>query len=257
MWLSEMLVSLLRRNIVLAWLVSVLCSLLLWVNIKIWAAFARGQNVIWPHVGLLATINLSFSEPRRRVVILLTVNVVFWSLEWSQKSILLRVFRRRHRVIIIFAEVLLVAEIYCRLEHRIFGFLTHFVKGNIIRIPRLRVFIEILVSLAFILGVVHSIFILLPSSVSAICKSHTFVYRVHSRGMKFPTGLKHLPKITLRTEFIFLLSRRSIICLIGKHLPSYLRLLIFIDSAHFEIGLHLHVFGYRCASTVEMSILWC
>ena len=171
---------------------------------------------------MLAATNILFLEPRRRIVILLTVNIVFRSLKRCQKSILLRVFRSRHRVILVidvFAEILFpVTEIYSCLEHRIFGFLAHFVEGYIIGISLVLVFIEILVSLTF---VVHSIFILLSISLSRICKSHTLIYRIPRRLAyticKLPTSLEHLTEVTLVAIFLsgVYFGRRSIICVIG------------------------------------------
>lgn len=252
-----MLVSPRRGCIILASLVFFILTL--GVYIEIWAAFARGHHVIRSHIQVLAATNILFLEPRRRIIILLTVNVIFRSLKRCQKSILLRVFRSRHRVMLVidvFAKILLpVTEIYSCLEHRIFGFLSHFVKWYIIWISLVLMFVEILVSLTF---VVHSIFIILSISISRICKSHTLIYRIPRRLAnticKLPTSLEHLTEVTLVAVFLsrVYFGRRSIICMIGKILEA--RFLYLVDVFHFEISLALHVFGHRFVSIIEVII---
>ena len=161
----------------------------------------------------------------------------------------MRIFRSWHGVDVVFAEVLLTSEINGCLQHGVFGLLPDFVKRNLIRTSRILVFVEILVGLAFVFGVVTSVFVIMPCSFSCISKSHALVNWIPGRVPKLPTGLEHLSKITLQTV-LFLLGGRLIVCQIGGHL----RLLVSVDGTHFEISLHLHVFCYGSTSPIESSL---
>lgn len=164
-------------------------------------------------------MNLLFSEPRRGIVVLLAVYVIFWGLERRQKSILLGVFGGWHGVNLVVAEILLPTKINGRLEHGIFSFLADLVEWDIIRPPLILIFIEILVGLTLVFGVVHSLDVFVWA---IIRKSHTLINRIprlwsHNTIGEFSTSLEHLAEITFQTVLFLTgdFSCRFIVCLVG------------------------------------------